>query len=142
MTTSTMFDAFRTVLAGLSLTTDIYGVPLEAEAQPRFETECALDLVESGPGVRISFNQNINYRMTATRGVIVKGTRDTANKAWAAAVEAIIAAFLRPSYFETYFRPTGCRKVIYRGARKEEKTAEVWLAIVDFEVEIALAISA
>ena len=138
MSASTIHTAFRAILTGLSLVIDTHGTPLEGEALSRFTSEAALEFEDCTPGERAhAFIQNVNQIMRVRRGFTVTTDRDTANKAWLAAQETIIAAFMAPSA-----RPEGCRKIYYRGARRIEKTADVWIAEVDFEIEYAVSISA
>lgn len=138
MSGSTIHTAFRALLTGLSLVTDTSGVPLDESARSRFTSEAALDFLDGTPGARAhAFIQNVNKVMRVRRGFTVTTDRDTSMKAWTAAEEAIIAAFMAPSN-----RPAGCRKIYYAGSRCIEKSADVWIAEVDFQIEYAVSIGA
>ena len=138
MSGSTIFTAFRALLTGLSLVDDPDGTRLDDEALSRFTDESALDFEEATRGARAGANiQNVNQVMRVRRGFVVTADRDTSMKAWIAAQEAIIAVFLAPSNF-----PSGLRKIEYIGGRKIEKTAEVWIAEVDFQIEYQVSVNA
>lgn len=135
MSISTIFDAYRTILTGLSLDQD--DLPLEEEAYSLFQDAVSLHFEEMRRGQRVgNFRQNINQVMRIRRGFIVEGTRDEKMKSWANANAAIIGAFMSPSN-----QPAGVRKILYEGAKKEERTAEVWIAEIDFLIEYSVSIT-
>ena len=138
MSSSTIFTAFRALLTGMSLVDDPDGTRLDDEALPRFTDEASLDFDVAERGARAgAFIQNVNQVMKVRRGFVVTADRDTSNKSWLAAQEAILQTFMAPSNF-----PAGLRKIEYLGGRKIEKTAEIWIAEVDFQIEYAVSIPA
>ena len=138
MSSSTIFTAYRALLAGLSLVDDPDGTPLESEALTRFTNEASLDYEDGRIGAGCGgLRRNIDQVMKVGRGIAVTSDRDTANKAYIAAVDQIIQTFERPSNY-----PTGVRKCLYLRHYREEKSAEVWLVFVEFEIEYQLSISA
>lgn len=138
MSGSTIFTAFRALLAGMSLVDDPDGTRLDDEAITRFTDEASLDFEDATPGALSgAFIQNVNQLMRVRRGFVVTVDRDTANKAWIAAQEAIIQTFMKPSNY-----PSGLRKILYLGGRKIEKTSEIWIAEVDFRIEYQVDVNA
>lgn len=132
-----IFDDFRALLTGLSLGGNLRGTPLSEEALPRFTADAELDVLDTttlGPvGGPL---QNIRRIMRVKRGVAVTSDRDTANKAVLTAERTILSEFRKPAN-----RPGGCRNIRLLGFSREEKSAEVWLVVVDFEIEYAVSLA-
>ena len=138
MSSSTIYTAYRALLTGLSLVDDPDGTPLANEALTRFTDEAQIDFEDGRKGPHCGgLRRNIDQEMTVMRGIDVSSDRDTANKAYIAAVDQIIQTFESPSNY-----PSGVRKCYYMRHRREEKTADIWLVFVEFEIEYQISISA
>lgn len=132
-----IFDDFRTLLTGLSLGGNLRGTPLESEALPRFTADAQLDILDTTTvGAVGGPLQNVRRRMRVGRGIAVTSDRDTANKAVITAEKAILAEFRDRDNI-----PTGCRNIRFLGFSREERTAEMWMVFVDFEIEYAISLT-